>query len=308
MDHRQVPLANHGYFVDNRFILLNEKILRRETIDQKKIGLFLIFLMGVPYRNVLSNGQHSVFATVFFLLSIILDKRNNKLAFLPISIALFKFTLTLPLSIVYIKKKSILRNISFSAVFILTLYAITSLITNSSIVDLIKGELNVIKTSVGLGPIDLISLLHRLNVSNSYYYVGVLFLTVIIILITIKDDDSVSLVSTLSIAAGIITYHPIYDYVVLVFPLFFLYAHTNLSRKYFSIRALYYLMVLVNLFFLINISDWLLKAKILSSVVVDYYDNSLTLLLICVLALDLINLHFNRKLEKYNFLDLFSHN
>jgi hypothetical protein len=64
-----------------------------------------VFLISNPYRNVINNGQHDLFVLALFLFSLVLANENKYLSGILLGLSWFKFTVTFPLSIIFIYKR-----------------------------------------------------------------------------------------------------------------------------------------------------------------------------------------------------------
>jgi hypothetical protein len=68
-----------------------------------------LFLISNPYRNVINNGQHDLFVLALFLVSLVSTKDNKYLSGIFLGLSWFKFTITFPLSLIYIFKRGWLQ-------------------------------------------------------------------------------------------------------------------------------------------------------------------------------------------------------
>jgi hypothetical protein len=66
---------------------------------------FLAFLISNPYRNVINNGQHDFLVLALFLFSLFLANDNKYLSGIFLGLSWFKFTITFPLSVIFIYKR-----------------------------------------------------------------------------------------------------------------------------------------------------------------------------------------------------------
>jgi hypothetical protein len=64
-----------------------------------------VFLISNPYRNVINNGQHDLFVLALFLFSLVLANDNKYLSGIFLGLSWFKFTVTFPLSLIFIYKR-----------------------------------------------------------------------------------------------------------------------------------------------------------------------------------------------------------
>ncbi|MBQ3786301.1 MAG: DUF2029 domain-containing protein, partial [Lachnospiraceae bacterium] len=129
------------------------------------IIVILAMISGMPWRNHIGVGQHTIFALTFFLLSVTLCKsakdntggRKWLLFFLSafcLAVSFFKYTLTAPLALYYVYK----RRYDILALAVLPhvlLTAFSAVWLNDSFINMIKKPLEVASWLAGGGSLDI---------------------------------------------------------------------------------------------------------------------------------------------------------
>jgi len=226
------PLAaRYAWLISNLIFtvavaLLMRKLFFKDTDIQDFTLVILMMIAGTPWRNHIGVGQHTIFAFMFFLLSLYLyEKAYGKkgllfLAAMALSVSYFKYTLTAPLALYYIYKKRYgVFALSILPHILLTGFA--ALYLRDSFINMIKKPLEVASWLSGEGSLDLGSILTKITGSEIFRspiltLVFMLLLLAFVLLYNGKDD--ISLLSVLTLAALIITYHRSYDFFVMVLP------------------------------------------------------------------------------------------
>lgn len=222
------------------------KLLPESFPKKYQILLATLFLMSTPWRNGVGNGQHALFALSFFLLGVIIDKSDRRFSGIPLGISWFKYSVTFPLTLYFTRSKRGWLNICIASVLNIALLFFAALWANSNILDLLIGPLKVAQSYTGTGYIDVFAISSLLNINSKLIPVSISIFILLISYISIrKETDTLSSLSTLSLAAMVIVFHGYYDFVILILPLAF-----ALSERGRSLRSKLYLIVVISIWFI----------------------------------------------------------
>jgi len=231
---------------------------------------FMIFLISTPYRNHIVNGQQGLYTLALFALAAVSASRGWKiLAGLLLTLAWFKFTLTLPLSILFVARRDwIVLAVAVAAHLALTAFA--ALWTHTDPIALTFGFLRVARYAVnpGLGYIDLFGLAAHLGLSAwiAGIAAALLLAASVYLAMRIAAEDEFLLLSVLSFLAMTIFYHFTYDCVIFVFP--FVLAAALIERgKLFAAEGLFAIPALVAI-----LMTWFVHRAVLGSAAVNALD------------------------------------
>lgn len=180
--------------------------------------LISLFFMGLPWRNNIGNGQHTIMAFFFFLLAIYFSERKKEhVAGVALAISFFKYTLTAPLAIYFLyKKKYKVLAVSIGIHVALTIVAAGWL--KSSIWEMIVKPLQIASRFSSSGFLDIGAIVRFENVGMIISLVVMLALIIYVISGRYRGTDC-ELLSALILFSLVITYHRLYDYFVLVIPM-----------------------------------------------------------------------------------------
>ena len=187
----------------------------------------IVFFASTPFLNNLGNGQHAVFTLAFFVAALWAERRGNLVlgsAFLAIS--WFKYTLGVPLSVVFVARGRwtiLLGAVGIHAV--LTLFA--ALWTATNPLDLLLGPLRVAHVATTAGHLNVLGLAARAGIEGKLLPLAataVLTIAVILAAWRSRANDELAQLSLLGLFAYAVVYHLGYDLVVLVFPLFYVFS------------------------------------------------------------------------------------
>jgi len=184
----------------------------------------IVFFAGTPFLNNLGNGQHAVFTLVFFAAALWAERRGNTaLASAFLAASWFKYTLGVPLSLVFVARgrwAALLGAVAIHAV--LSVFA--AIWTGASLPDLLLGPLRVAHVATAPGHLNLLGLAARMGLESKLLpLVATAALTAAIVLAAWRSgaDHDLPLLSLLSLFAYAVVYHLGYDLVILVIPLFY---------------------------------------------------------------------------------------
>lgn len=180
--------------------------------------LVCLFFIGLPWRNNIGNGQHTIMAFFFFLLAFYLsDMHKEWWAGVALAISFFKYTLTVPLALIFIHKKKYKELVISVALHIIgTLLSAVWL--NASVIDLLVLPL---KKSTGLATAGAYDIASILQLSNGGVLISGILMVVLLLCILFgkfKGGDE-ELFSLLIMISLIMVYHREYDFFVLIIPL-----------------------------------------------------------------------------------------
>lgn len=202
---------------------LVQKLYFREKASLPTFLLLLFLLLSsTPYRVTLGNGQHGL-VCIFFLLAAIYASNNHRphLAALFLAASWIKYSLTLPISLLFLRRDRIYVAI-VAAVIDLTLTVVAAAWTNSSIADMLYQPLAVWHVGMAAGYLDFFDTLAFLG--NGRSFVAFLLSAFVAlgatwIILKRSIQDELLSASLLSLATCIATVHLLYDCIVFLFPL-----------------------------------------------------------------------------------------
>jgi hypothetical protein len=194
--------------------------------DGRTPAVFLLLLFSLlastPYRVTLGNGQHGLFSLFFFLAAIYAaDKNRPYAASLLLAVAWFKYSVTFPLSLLFLRRDRFGIAIAAAAID-LALMGLAAAWTNSSIVDMFEQLFVVQGKSVANGYLDvfdILGFLGGLRWPAAFLLASLVVAASLWIVVRKRLEDELLLLSLLSFAACIATIHLIYDFVMYVLPL-----------------------------------------------------------------------------------------
>src|SRR5262249_19778978 len=101
--------AKWFWAVANTLFAIGSVILVARMLDVGGVilaALLGLFLASTPVRNSIGNGQQGLFSFFFFLLALTLQQRNKTpLAALCLAVSWLKYTITFPLSLVFLRRE-----------------------------------------------------------------------------------------------------------------------------------------------------------------------------------------------------------
>mgnify|MGYP002854199100 CR=1 FL=1 len=171
-----------------------------------------------PFRNNIGNGQETIAAFFFFLLSLRLSEKNHRTAAgISLSLSFLKYTLNIPLALYYVYKRKY-KEILLSILIHLVLHIAASIWLGASPVDLILIPLKLSAGTASAGFYDICSLM---NIQSTVVS-AVLFIlmSAFVYYCSIKlPGHDYEVISMLAVFSLIFVYHRIYDYFILILPL-----------------------------------------------------------------------------------------
>jgi len=184
----------------------------------------IFFFAGTPFLNNLGNGQHAVFTLLFFAAGLCAQRRGStRLASIFLAVSWFKYTLGVPLSLVFVVRGRWVVLLGAAAIHaVLTVFA--AIWTGTNPVDLLLGPLRVANVATTPGHLNLLGLAARMGLESKLLpLVATAALTTAVVLSAWRSrvDDDLPLLSLLSLFAYAVVYHLGYDLVILVIPLCF---------------------------------------------------------------------------------------
>lgn len=179
--------------------------------------LISLFFMGLPWRNNIGNGQHTIMAFFFYLLAIYFSERKkDHVAGVALAISFFKYTLTAPLAIYFLyKKKYKVLAVSIGIHVALTIVAAVWL--KSSIWEMIVKPLQIASRFSSSGFVDIGSIVGIKNVGMIIPLLAMLAILIYVMRGKYRGTDS-ELLTVLTLFSLVIAYHRLYDYFILIIP------------------------------------------------------------------------------------------
>ena len=181
------------------------RLLPADTEKSTKLLLTSLFLMGTPWRVGIANGQHALFSLCFLLVSVVELSRRRFRVWAPLAISWFKYTIALPLSLLFVRSRSgrsalLAASLTHGA---LTVFAASW--THTSPVRMLLGPIEVAR-SLSLterGYLDVFVIGATLGVESSAL-AGVAGLAILFVTyVTLRHDrDDLSSLSTLALASS----------------------------------------------------------------------------------------------------------
>jgi len=217
-------------------ILILIGLQRLFPIKKKKILFFivLLFLGGASWRTVLGNGQHALFVMASFIWALIYSKDKPILSGILLAISWFKYTITFPLTLFFIYKKSYKAIVVSTLVHILLTLFVAYWI-NQPIMDFFFGPIQTAMTATNIGEIDIFGIVKRFDIPISLAYLSIAIILYFVVNIFTKKGNNKSsdlmLLSFLSLLSLIIFFHLGYDFVLLILPLWFVFYTDRISSN-----------------------------------------------------------------------------
>lgn len=185
------------------------------------LGLLGLFLASTPVRNTIGNGQQGLFSFFFFLLAIDLQQqKKTPLAALCLATSWLKYTITFPLSLVFIRREW-RTTFAIAATVHVGLTLFLAFWTGENPLDLLLGPFMLAGNSVAASMFDVMAIARYIGVSSLMVPAVVsiaLFIAVAVLMIKSKNDLIANL-SLVSLVSLVWCYHWHYDYFVLIIPL-----------------------------------------------------------------------------------------
>jgi Glycosyltransferase family 87 len=215
------------------------RLLPAETTGTTRLLIAALFLCGTPWRNNLGNGQHAVFVLAFFLLAVVLLPRHTKIAGLPLAVSWFKYSISFPLSLFFARSRRGWKTLLAAGGVHAALTIFAAAWTATSVLALLAGPLRVAHATTGRGYVDVFALAARMGSPSALLPAAAACLILGVTYAAVRrDEDDLSSLSTLSLAAMAVVFHQVYDFVVLVIPLSY-----ALRERAATARARYYLVL-----------------------------------------------------------------
>lgn len=179
--------------------------------------LMLLMIAGTPYRNQIGVGQHTLFAFCFFLIALYFSeyskKRNSVLVTIALFICYFKYTLTVPLVLIFIYKKRY-KEIIISAFMHVILTFVGAWWINDSFINMILKPLKVASAISADGGLDISAITG--GGAISYVLALIIMVGLFIIALSLPQGYEKSFMALLVLWSLVVTYHRTYDFFVMV--------------------------------------------------------------------------------------------
>jgi hypothetical protein len=198
------------------------------TLDRWSfLVISLIFLVSTPLRNQIENGQLGLFSIAMLALALnAVRRKHSTWAGMLLALAWMKFTLTLPLSLVFVARRE-WWTLAVAVALHLAATGFAAWWTHTDPVALTFGFLRVahyvVNTDVGY--VDLFGLSHYLGLPRAVPLGIATALAGVSVYLAFRVNNQQAellLLSVTSILALTMFYHLSYDCIVLVFPAFYL--------------------------------------------------------------------------------------
>jgi len=202
-------------------VVLIFRLGRSDSDSYYFLVTILLLFSSTSYRTAISNGQHGILVLFFFLLSLCF-LRNKILSALFLSMAWFKYSLTIPLSIFFLqnKKSQYVLGISVSICFLLT--AMLSFYTESEFFSLFFGPILSAIKSTGSGHLDVFSVFSTAGFDIYILpFIASSMLMFLGYLAMVQSGDVLEKLSVLSMLSCCTVFHLQHDMIILVIPLIY---------------------------------------------------------------------------------------
>ena len=185
------------------------------------VSLLGLFLASTPVRTTVGNGQHGLFSFFFFLLAIDLQRHGKTpAAALCLAASWLKYTVTFPLSLIFIRREW-RKTFALACAVHLGLTLFLAFWTGETPLNLVLGPLMLAGNSVTASMFDVIAIGRYIGLSSLIgpASVGIALLIVVAALMFKSKNDLIFDLSLLSLLSLVWGYHWQYDYFVLIIPL-----------------------------------------------------------------------------------------
>ena len=213
-----VVLLKSLFFDEYYSVLCKNNELFCEPDDKLWYSLLLsLFFLGLPWRNNIGNGQHTIMAFFCFLLAMSLSKQQKDgLSGVALAVSFFKYTLTIPLAVFFFYKKKY-KTIATSLGIHATLTILSAIWLRASVKDMIIEPLMIASSFTEKGFLD-IGATFGIGPMSIVFSIGVLVAIMVYVISGEYHGTDGDLISILILISLLITYHRIYDYFVLIVP------------------------------------------------------------------------------------------
>jgi hypothetical protein len=184
-------------------------------------GLLGIFLASTPVRNTIGNGQQGLFSLFFFLLAVSFQQRNKTpLAALCLAASWLKYTITFPLSLVFLRREW-RQTLAIAVLVHIGLTIFLGFWTDDNVLSLFLGPLMQAQDIVSATMFDLMAVAKYIGMPSltGAMIVSIALFVLLAVLLVNSTSDLVADLSLLSVVSLIWAYHWPYDYFVLIIPL-----------------------------------------------------------------------------------------
>jgi hypothetical protein len=191
------------------------------------LGLLGLFLAGTPVRTTIGNGQQGLFSFFCFILAIDLQqKKRTPLAALSLAASWLKYTITFPLSLVFIRREWRATFAIAAAIHVgLTLFL--AYWTGENPLNLILGPMMLAGNARSANMFDVMAIAKYVGVASLIgpAFVGIALCTAVAVLMIKSKNDLIANLSLLSLVSLVWCYHWQYDYFILIIPLVYSLKH-----------------------------------------------------------------------------------
>lgn len=185
------------------------------------LALLGLFFMSTPVRNTIGNGQQGLFSLFFFLLAVHFQiAKRTPLAALCLAACWLKYTITFPLSLVFIRREWRMTLVIAVAIHV-GLALFLSLWTGEDPLKLFVGPLMVSETGVDSTMFDTIAMANYFGAESRLAgaAAGIVILLSGAWVIAKSKADLATNLALSSFVSLVWSYHASYDYFVLIIPL-----------------------------------------------------------------------------------------
>jgi hypothetical protein len=258
-----------GLLIYGLFIIIKSKL------DSKLDYLFvvMIFLCGTPFRTTLGLGQLSIISLTLFGLALHFDDKKQWIkAGIFLSLSLLKYHLTLPFLLFFFILEKRWRSLIVSGIIHCIAHLWLCYVIKAPVLKIFSDLWQLNKKQLLAPGVDIYSVLKRmdgviLSQESLNHIVLIVLLSVFMmtVFLWIKRKDRVDLIGRLSIAgvfALFSTYHRIYDFVSLFFPLLWIFTfQQNKELRTMIGISIFYAFIINRIMDEMSLKGWPLFAK-----------------------------------------------
>jgi Glycosyltransferase family 87 len=185
-----------------------------------------LVLAATCHRNIVGNGQHTLLALAAFTWALVWAEGGSRIAALLLAVSWFKYTVTFPLSFIFLIKRRYATLVAAAAIHLLLLLALSWWLGESAH-ELLRQPFAVALSVTRLGEMDVPSVLQQLGVDSSMAtsVSTLLFVLCALASLVVRSQDDLLTLCVLALLSYTIVFHFAYDIMVLVFVLWYCLAY-----------------------------------------------------------------------------------
>lgn len=222
--HLDWDLAKRAWLITNLALIGLLVLGMQKTFPVKKPAILallaLAFLIASPLRTSLGAGQHNFLSLAAFIWAyyFVQNGRNTTLSGVLLAVAWVKYSLTFPLTLIFLRRGSIKPVLIASAIHAF-LTCIAAWRIGMWPHEFFFSSVSVVLMGDGTGFLNLIALCMNLNLPLHVPLIAISIATVsvTVALLHYRDTDTLKVLAFLGLFSCAVFYHHGYDFVVLLF-------------------------------------------------------------------------------------------